>query len=361
MRNPNLSSHADPEVLTRFHEELARAAAMPALAPAGAALWPRFAGYYQGLARLPRKALWRYSLGAIALLCVLAQAPAMARDINVGGGCTLVDAITAANSSVATGGCPAGSPASGVSGADTIVLPTNSVHTLTAVNSNLDGPNGLPVITSEITIQGNGSIIRRDPGAPEFRILSVQSGGNLTLDKITVSKGIASACGGGIINLGTLAIIASTIVSNTAKCGGGLSGPGAMTLINSTVSGNFAAAGGGVGTGMDHSTTLINSTVTGNSASDHAGGIDNFGTLRLFQTLVSGNSASVRAPEMNNHAGGAVNANNWNLFGHDGDAGVEGFTPGATDIVPNEPVGFILDAALTNTGGPHENPQPHHQ
>ena len=56
MPNPDASSPADPQVLTRFQEELARAAAMPGLAAAGPALWPRFAGYYQGLARLPRKA-----------------------------------------------------------------------------------------------------------------------------------------------------------------------------------------------------------------------------------------------------------------------------------------------------------------
>ena len=95
MPNPNPSSPVDPQVLTLFQEELARAAAMPGLAPAGPELWPRFAGYYQGLARLPRRlrrALqrrWRRSLGGIALLCALGQAPAFAATINVGGGCTL--------------------------------------------------------------------------------------------------------------------------------------------------------------------------------------------------------------------------------------------------------------------------------
>ena len=114
MPNPNPSPHSDPEVLTRFQEELARAAALPGLASAGPALWPRFAGYYQGLARLPRKARralqrrWRRSLGGLALLCALGQAPALAATINVGGACTLVDAITAANSDAPAGGCTAG-------------------------------------------------------------------------------------------------------------------------------------------------------------------------------------------------------------------------------------------------------------
>jgi hypothetical protein len=56
--------------VTRFQEVLARAVAMAALAPASAALWPRFAGYYQGLARLPRKAR-RYTFHILALLSFL--------------------------------------------------------------------------------------------------------------------------------------------------------------------------------------------------------------------------------------------------------------------------------------------------
>jgi hypothetical protein len=70
---------------------------------------PRFAGYYQGLACLPRKlrrALqrrWRRSLGGIALLCAFGQAPALAATISVGGVCTLVDAITAANTDAPLG------------------------------------------------------------------------------------------------------------------------------------------------------------------------------------------------------------------------------------------------------------------
>ena len=65
---------SDPDVLAVFREELARAA----LVRSGPALWPRFAGYYQGLARLPRRAArlqrqWRRSLGGFALLLAPAR------------------------------------------------------------------------------------------------------------------------------------------------------------------------------------------------------------------------------------------------------------------------------------------------
>ena len=48
----------------------------------------------------------------------------------------------------------------------------------------------------------------------------------------------------------------------------------------------------------------------------------------------------------------AIVANNYNLFGHDGNAGVVGFSPGPTDIVPSEGLAAILNTTLANNGGP---------
>src|SRR5690606_12960001 len=102
-------------------------------------------------------------------------------------GCTLRDAITAANTDTATGGCPAGS------GADTILLAASAIYTLTVVD-NTDpslGPNGLPAITSDITIEGNGSALTRSTmdGTPEFRFFQVDSGGQLHLRHVTLNNG----------------------------------------------------------------------------------------------------------------------------------------------------------------------------
>ena len=183
-------SPSDARVVTLFQEELARAAALPGLCGAAPPLWPRFAGYYQGLTRLPRRARralqrrWRRSLGGLALLCALGQAPALAATINVDGtSCTLIDAITAANNDAPAVGCSAGS------GPDTLVLSAGSTHTLTAVNyyGYFTGSTGLPRVTSAITIAGNGSTITRDPSAPQFRILEVAPSGDLTLEETTVT------------------------------------------------------------------------------------------------------------------------------------------------------------------------------
>ena len=205
-------SPSDADVVAVFQQELARAGAIPSPAGAAPPLWPRFAGYYQGLARLPQRARralqrrWRRSLGGLALLCALGQAPVLAATITVDGtSCTLIDAITAANSDAPTGGCTTAG-----SGTDTISLPPGSTQTLTSVNNgSFPNENGLPVVSSAIVIDGNGSTIARDPAAPDFRILAVNTAGNLTLQETTITGGSVSGpgtfsqSGGGVINGGT--------------------------------------------------------------------------------------------------------------------------------------------------------------
>jgi hypothetical protein len=96
-------------------------------------LLPRFSEHYQQLKALRRRVRrglqrqWKRSLAGLALLLALGQAPALAATINVGGTCTLIRAIVAANNDTATPGCKKGS------GADTIVLPRGSTQTLIAV------------------------------------------------------------------------------------------------------------------------------------------------------------------------------------------------------------------------------------
>ena len=102
--------------------------------------------------------------------------------------------------------------------------------------------------------------------------------------------------------------------------------------------------------------TLTNSTVSGNTASGgfgsfpKGGGVFNSsgGTVTLARTLVSGNFANNGGAEIM----GTVTANNYNLFGHTGAAGVYGFTPGPTDVVPTVSLSAILNPTLAHNGGP---------
>jgi predicted outer membrane repeat protein len=328
MADAKRTSPADPQALAFFQQELARTAVPSGLAAAGSALWPRFAGYYQGLARLPRRlrrALqrrWRRSLGGIALLCALGQAPALAATINVGGACTLVDAITAANNDALTAGCTAGS------GADTIVPPAiYGFSPLTTVNNDTDGPNGLPVITTAITIEGPFRTITRDSSAPPFRIIAVGATGNLTLKNTTVSGGVAIEfwIGGGIRNNGTLTLTNSNVSGNTAQFGGGGgigNYDGTLTLTNVTVSGNTAGgSGGGIRNNGIRTLTLTNSNISGNTA-DYGGGIHNDGTLTLTNSNVSGNTARDSGGGIRNDGLDTLTLTNSNVSGNTaGDSG----------------------------------------
>jgi hypothetical protein len=256
-------------------------------------LLPRFATHYQQLRALPRRVRrglqrkWKHSLAGVALLLALGQAPALAGTINVQSGCTLVDAIDSANSDTAVGACAAGS------GADQIILPANSTQTLRTANNYLHGNNGLPAITSTITIDGNGATIRRATTAPDFRIFIVLSEdqpmhpeGDLTLQQTTVNGGelanpnaAPNESGGAIANSGTLKLIDSTISGSASEFGGGIFNYyGELRLDNSTISGNTGVA-----------TPLRNTGYTSGSG----GGIYNlFGSVDIANSTISGNSAA---------------------------------------------------------------------
>jgi len=107
------------------------------------------------------------AVGVGLLLGLVALAgPAAAATITVDGTtCTLADAITAANTDTATGGCPAGV------GADTLNLTADITLT-----------SALPIITSQIILNGNGHTIARDAAAAPFRILELDNA-NLTLNQ----------------------------------------------------------------------------------------------------------------------------------------------------------------------------------
>lgn len=250
-----------------------------------------------------RPALRALGIGAALILSPPSAFPEV---ITVNGTCTLVDAIVAANTDAVAGACVAGS------GADTIVL-TVPV-TLTAVDHDLNGPNGLPSVTSEITIEGNGLLIERDGGAPAFRVMHVASTGDLTLRNTTVSGG-RSPAGGGIFNAeGLVSLVNSTVSGNTATDASGFMGYayyygsygggifnrlGTLTLDHSTVSGNtstdvsYSLAGGIYNSGL---TYLENSTVSNNSVATalggYGGGIANVGSLSIRNSTISGNTGT---------------------------------------------------------------------
>jgi (2Fe-2S) ferredoxin len=416
-------TECEDELFTRFAACYAELRALPRSARRAlqrqlarsselAAILPEY--LQQGGRRLQHRMAW--SLAGAALLLALGQGIATAATITVttnnpnvaaDGQCSLIEAIVNANNDAATHpDCAAGS------GADTIVLPANANVVLSNAYASLYG-FGLPLITSRITIEGNGATIHRDQNAPAFSLIGVRGNfptpGDLTLQGMTLSGGssfgglwntgtltiknsiisgntggvinnyraalsienssISGNTGSGVSNSGTLSIAHSIISGNTASSGGGLHNYyGTVTIENSTISGNTATNDGG-GISNQYSAkqgrgvTITNSTISGNRA-NRGGGISNnsqcyyFGfftcpaALTLNNSLIVGNQAAV-APEIENDASSIVTANNFNLFGANGNAGVSGFTPGPTDIVPSVSLAQIM-GPLKNNGGPTE-------
>ncbi|MBI3247370.1 MAG: hypothetical protein HYZ50_12790 [Deltaproteobacteria bacterium] len=223
----------------------------------------RFADLYRQLRALPRKARrqlqrqWACSLAGAALLIAVAPTGSHAANFTAGTPAELIAAIDAANLTVA---------------ADTITL-TSSI-TLTDVHNATygGGANGLPVVTSKITIAGNFNTVSRDTADPDlFRIFGVGKDGDLTLQETGVTGGDAEV-GGGIASLGKLTLQGSYVAGNTAEeFGGGIANFGGynansptLTISNSFVVENFGVLGGGVANVAYNydSAAAVNSTVT---------------------------------------------------------------------------------------------------
>ena len=233
--------------------------------------------------------------GRLLLAALLLLPPNLwAATITVDGTtCSLVDAVTAANTDSAAGGCPAGS------GADTLDLQTDV--TLTAAASGpAGGYNGLPRVTSDITVLGNGYTIARAGNAPPFRICQVNPSGSLSLQDVTL-RGGREGTGGALRNLGSLTLANTTVSGNVAlgKGGGIYQAIGSTTLQQgSLVTNNGAFTGGGVFV-LAGTATLIDSTVSDNSAPKRVNGSEGDGgglylqggTAALTNTTVSGNFA----------------------------------------------------------------------
>ncbi|NWG34667.1 MAG: CSLREA domain-containing protein [Chloroflexi bacterium] len=241
------------------------------------------------------------------------------------GQCSLREAVIAANTDTATGGCAAGS------GADTIVfdasLPSPATFPLTLSGANEDAAaSGDLDLSGTLTIQGTGASQIIIDGNNADRIFDIRPGATVTISGVTVQHGnpgsgagggglivsggaprakltllnsIVTAntaqIGGGIYNVGNgaTAVIQDTLIlSNTAQTsGGGIANSGDLTLLNSTLTQNQARTGGGV-EHFGFSMRLTNATISGNRASDNGGGLYNRGDALILNVTFSGNTAS---------------------------------------------------------------------
>mgnify|MGYP000471714541 FL=1 len=231
-------------------------------------------------------------------LLMLATAPVHAAQIDVGpNGCTLEDAIIAANANAAHGSCPAGEP-----GRDAIVLEHNSVHELSGAFLTVDyGAVATPPIREELVIIGNGATVRRAEGAPPARLLLAagihEPTVSLSILDLTLEGGIANEFGGGGILFvsrnadESLSLQRTTLRGNAAPelpGGGGairFVGPesapaGSLTLLQAQVIDNTASDRGAGVHVSDAQVRIEDSTFSGNRTSDSSGALAVFNQER---------------------------------------------------------------------------------
>ncbi|GEM_PF-3388596 len=212
---------------------------------------------------------------------------------------------------------------------------TDNTYDFTSANNNTFGPNALPVITGNITINGNGAVLMRDPSLGQntpFRFFYISGSqvaspsgaqstgagtGSLTLENLTLEDGLAQGsssgtgggglgAGGAILNMGNLTLNGVTLEQNTAA--GGSSGTGTSTTggglggANATTVGNFGVGGsasssGGFGGGGGAGSTGGWGAGDGNSSSGGgglgAGGaiFNMYGTTTLINCTLASNLA----------------------------------------------------------------------
>ncbi|WP_026185284.1 hypothetical protein [Salinispora pacifica] len=153
---------------------------------------------------------------------------------------------------------------------------------------------GLPAITSPITLNGGkNTVIERAAAVEQFRILTVEADGDLTLNHLKITGGQTDEDGGGIFVAAGAALTLnhSRIVRNiSAQEGGGIRNAGTATITHSYLERNTAGTGGG---GVASTGVLdLRSSTVGENVSTNGGGISSAGSVVVVGSAITGNRAT---------------------------------------------------------------------
>jgi hypothetical protein len=153
---------------------------------------------------------------------------------------------------------------------------------------------GLPMMTGSIRIQASAddppTVIERDLNAQGFRIFNVSTGGELTLEGITVQRGFSLAGGQAILNSGVTTLQNSIVTENFGESGA-IHNIGTLNVFRSIIADNGSGHEiGGIRNEAGGNVLIENSTIAHNSA-DGAGGIDNQGKMVVRNSSIIFNIA----------------------------------------------------------------------
>ena len=238
-------------------------------------------------------------------------------NIAVNGFCTLREAITNANNNAATyGDCTAGSGNDSIIFASSLNFSTITLtSTLPAITDGggliIDG-NNLITLSGNDSVQvfyvNSGALLTLQNISVTHGKTAYGGGlrneGTVNLISSTFSNNSADNDGGGVHNIGTLTVTNSAFSNNNVTgLGGGVTNYGMLTITNSTFSNNNAIIDGGGLVNNSGTVAILTSNFVDNSATglgSRGGGMVNFnGTLTITNSSVLNNSASTGGGLMN--------------------------------------------------------------
>jgi CSLREA domain-containing protein len=269
--------------------------------------------------------------------------------VGSGDGCSLREAITAANAATDAdvinfaSAAFATAQAIVLSGSQLEIAPYSAVRIMAPTSGvTVNGNNQSRVfevgIGAALTLEGltlTGGANASPSGSSSYRLGGgIYNGGTLTISNCTLSGNLAgeyagydSGYGGGIYNGGTLTVRDSTFSNNKAPFfrssqtnirgfgdGGGIYNTGSAAVINCTFSDNYADTwGGGIyntvqGILTVNNCVLSNNHVGADRVSSAGGALYNEGTLVIENSILSNNSAGTGGNGGGIHNQGSVAA-----------------------------------------------------
>lgn len=261
--------------------------------------------------------------------------------------CELPDAVRAAAANAAIGGCTAGG-----FGTVTLNLAPQTIFSLSEADP-VFSLFAIPIRSLNLIIEGNGSTIERADAAPQFGLLLIDNGSEVTLNNLTLRNGLNPMnFGGGIQVFGSSTQLTLNHVDVLDNVGGGIFIVGSLTptpaehtINNSRIADNSTLPfetdiSGGVtafatklkinNTTIDHNTSLYqggglelryselimtNSTISNNLAENSGGGIsvteaaDNL--VKIYGSTIVNNQSMASGGGLDLSMGGATPSNSY--------------------------------------------------
>ncbi|MFC3192609.1 choice-of-anchor Q domain-containing protein [Marinicella sediminis] len=216
---------------------------------------------------------------------------------------------------------------------DTIKFANDIVLTEVIDDDATYGQTGTRAIKSPVIIDGQGYSLERDTAlacnsdavanASEFRLLRVDSNGDLELTSIVLKRGCVNSnvndvrfYGGAVLNSGTLDVAKSAVFLSKAFRGGGIYNENALSALKrSTFYKNDSTSGGGGLFNEGTATTIRNVTFSENDAGGFGGAMANTGTIdNIKNNTFSGNTSTTSGGAVSNVTSGTLTSLENSLF-----------------------------------------------